>query len=285
MGSAVGSPGCGGLYIGNPADGPIGEEECCARMLYGLISDIHGNYEALRSVIEDMDAQGAERIICLGDVVGYGPQPGECLDLVQRCGAVLMGNHEEALLFGAENFNPRARRAIEWTREHLESSGDEETRRQRWGILNNLKMHAKHGIYVFLHASPRQPTREYIMPRDTRNPEKMREIFSLFPNVCFVGHTHVPGVFLENLTFTHPRELFGKTYFVDPKEKAVINVGSVGQPRDGDVRACYALLDDDPAMPRVQFRRVEYDLEATVAAIVANPAIDNHLGARLRKGK
>src|SRR5580700_4170582 len=87
-------------------------------MIQGLISDIHGNLAALTSVIADMEENGAERVICLGDVVGYGPYPGECLDLVRRCGAVLMGNHEEALLFGAENFNPRAKRAIDWTRDH-----------------------------------------------------------------------------------------------------------------------------------------------------------------------
>lgn len=254
-------------------------------MIQGLISDIHGNYEALQAVFADMEAQGAERIICLGDVVGYGPFPGKCLDLVTRCGAVLMGNHEEALLHGAENFNPRAKRAIDWTREHLKQDGDEATRERRWHILNTLKIQAKSGRFLFAHASPRQPTREYVMPRDARNLEKMEEIFSLIGHICFVGHTHVPGVFLEDNTFTQPKDLWAMTYFVEPGEKALINIGSVGQPRDGDTRASYCLLDDDAEAPRVIFRRVEYDIEVTAGAIEQNPYLDNHLAERLRRGK
>lgn len=254
-------------------------------MILGLISDIHGNMAALNAVIADMEENGAERVICLGDVVGYGPYPGECLDLVRRCGAVLMGNHEEALLFGAENFNPRAKRAIDWTRDHLKTAGDEVTRKNRWQILQNLQLHAQDGPFLFTHASPRQPTREYVMPRDIGNPAKMQEIFALIAHVCFVGHTHIPGVFLEDLTFTPPTDLWGHTYFVEPGEKALVNIGSVGQPRDGDTRACYCLLDTDTAAPRVIFRRVEYDVEATAKAIEANSYLDNYLAERLRVGR
>lgn len=254
-------------------------------MLLGLISDIHGNLAALKAVLEDMERRGAERIICLGDVVGYGPYPGECLDLVQRCGCVLMGNHEEALLFGAENFNPRARRAIDWTRKHLEASGDEEVRRRRWQVLNNLQLHAQDGPFLFTHASPRQPTREYVMPRDARNAAMMREIFALIPQVCFVGHTHVPGVFLPDGTFTPPRLLWGGNWFIEAGQKALVNIGSVGQSRDGDKRACYVMLDTDPGSARVGFHRVEYDVEATAQAIEQNPDLDNYLADRLRQGK
>jgi len=254
-------------------------------MLLGLISDIHGNLAALRNVIADMEKQGAARIICLGDVVGYGPYPGECLDLVKRCGAVLMGNHEEALIYGAENFNPRAKRAIDWTREFLKTDADDETRKHRWHILQNLQLHAQDGPFLFTHASPRQPTREYVMPRDTQNTAKMTEIFQLIPHVCFVGHTHVPGVFLEDMTFTPPSELWAMTYFVEKGEKALVNIGSVGQPRDGDQRACYCLLDTDPSAPRVIYRRVEYDVEETARAIEQNPYLDNYLAERLRHGR
>lgn len=254
-------------------------------MIQGLISDIHGNFAALEAVLADMEQQGAKRVICLGDVVGYGPHPGECLDLVQRCGAVLMGNHEEALLFGAENFNPRARKAIDWTREHLKTSESDAVRNARWDVLNNLKIHAKAGTFLFTHASPRQPTREYVMPRDVKNQAKMTEIFSLIPHICFVGHTHIPGAFEPDMTFTHPRDMWGNTYFIEPDGKALVNIGSVGQPRDGDTRACYALLDDDPEAPRIVFRRVRYDIERTVDAIVGNPALDDYLGERLRKGR
>ncbi len=254
-------------------------------MILGLISDIHGNLTALKAVIADMEENGAQRIICLGDVVGYGPYPGECLDLVRRCGAVLMGNHEEALMFGAENFNPRAKRAIDWTREQLKTEGSEEVRKQRWDILQKLQLHARDGNYLFTHASPRQPTREYVMPRDITNTAKMDEIFSLIPHVCFVGHTHVPGVFLTDHSFTPPTQLWGSTYFIEADEKALINIGSVGQPRDGDSRACYCLLDTETSAPRVLFRRVEYDIESTATAIEANPHLDNYLAERLRHGR
>ncbi len=254
-------------------------------MIIGLISDIHGNLAALQAVLADMEGRGAERVLCLGDVVGYGPYPGECLDLVRRCGAVLMGNHEEALLFGAENFNPRAKRAIDWTREHLQTAGDEQTRKNRWAILENLQLHAQDGDYLFTHASPRQPTREYVMPRDVTNPAKMQEIFSLIPHVCFVGHTHLPGVFLEDMTFTPPAQLWGNSYFIEPDEKALINIGSVGQPRDGDTRACYCLLDTDASAPRVIYERVAYDVEATATAIEANEYLDGYLAERLRLGR
>jgi diadenosine tetraphosphatase ApaH/serine/threonine PP2A family protein phosphatase len=254
-------------------------------MILGLISDIHGNLAALRRVLTDMESNGAERIICLGDVVGYGPFPGECLDLVRRCGAVIMGNHEEALLYNADNFNPRARRAIDWTRDQINTQGTKEVQEGRWAILNNLQISARQGRFLFTHGSPRQPTREYVMPRDVRNPGKMKEIFDLIQHICFVGHTHVGGIFLADLTFTRPEELWAGTYFIEPNEKALINIGSVGQPRDGDTRASYALLDTDEASSRVIFRRVAYDIDETISAIEANPMLDNYLAERLRHGR
>ncbi len=254
-------------------------------MILGLISDIHGNLTALQAVLRDMEANGVEQVLCLGDVVGYGPFPGECLDLVQRCGAVLMGNHEEALLYGAENFNPRAKKAIDWTREHLANDGDEETRARRRRILDRLQTHARIGNFLFLHASPRQPVREYVMPRDCVNVEKMSEIFALIPHACFIGHTHLPGVFLPDGTFTPPSRLWASTWFIEPAQKCLVNIGSVGQPRDGDVRACYCILDTDPSGPRAVYRRVDYDIEATARAIEANPMLDDYLAERLRHGR
>jgi diadenosine tetraphosphatase ApaH/serine/threonine PP2A family protein phosphatase len=113
----------------------------------------------------------------------------------------------------------------------------------------------------------------------------MQEIFSLIPHVCFVGHTHIPGVFLPDLSFAPPAQLWGGTYFIERGEKALINIGSVGQPRDGDVRACYVVLDTDPGAPRAVYRRVAYDVEATARAIEENPDLDNYLAERLRLGR
>jgi diadenosine tetraphosphatase ApaH/serine/threonine PP2A family protein phosphatase len=254
-------------------------------MLTALISDIHGNLAALEAVLADIASQDANRVLCLGDVVGYGPFPGECLDLVANCEAILMGNHEEALLEGAENFNPRARRAIDWTREHLQTSGDQATRDRRWKLLKSLQQTVRQGPYLFAHASPRQPTREYIMPRDALNRQKMGEILGMIDAACFVGHTHLPGVFPGDGTFTPPGSLWNGTWFFEGGTRAVINIGSVGQPRDGDPRACYVLLDDDPAAPRAVFRRVAYDIEATAGAIEGHEHLDGYLAERLRQGR
>jgi diadenosine tetraphosphatase ApaH/serine/threonine PP2A family protein phosphatase len=123
------------------------------------------------------------------------------------------------------------------------------------------------------------------MPKDCKNGPKMTEIFSLIPHICFVGHTHIPGVFLEDQTFIPPHMLWGQTYFIEKQDKALINIGSVGQPRDGDKRSSYVLLDDDPTGPRAIFRRVEYDIEHTAKAIEANSNLDNYLAERLRQGR
>ena len=128
-----------------------------------LISDIHGNLPALQAVLNDMVSNGAERVLCLGDVIGYGPQPGECLDLLVHADFLIMGNHEEAVLHGAENFNPRAKRAIDWTRDAILNQATPEIRQRREKMLNELKTA---GLYSrpFLH--PRQPTRSNARIRD-----------------------------------------------------------------------------------------------------------------------
>ncbi|NRA38330.1 MAG: metallophosphoesterase family protein [Planctomycetes bacterium] len=114
----------------------------------------------------------------------------------------------------------------------------------------------------------------------------MREIFNIIPHACFVGHTHVPGVFLEDLSFTKPSDLWAGNYFIEQGEKVLINIGSVGQPRDGDTRSSYVIIDnDDPNSVTVQFRRVEYDIEETATAIEDNPHLDNYLAERLRHGR
>ena len=254
-------------------------------MIYAIISDIHGNLTALQAVLKDMVANGAEHVLCLGDVVGYGPQPGECLDLLVHADFLIMGNHEEAVLHGAENFNPRAKRAIDWTRDAILNQADPGVKERREAMLNNLKVQESIRDLTFTHGSPRDPTRDYVMPRDARNKPKMQEIFTLLRHVCFAGHTHLPGVFLEDGSFTRPGELWANTYFIEENEKAFINVGSAGQPRDGDTRACYVLLDDSGDSRRVIYRRVEYDLERTASLIEKNEFLDNYLADRLRAGR
>jgi diadenosine tetraphosphatase ApaH/serine/threonine PP2A family protein phosphatase len=254
-----------------------------------IISDIHSNLAALEAVLADIEARNAARILCLGDVVGYGPNPGECVDLLRRCEVTVMGNHDEAIFQSSktEEFNLRAEMALEWTRDAL-AKGPEDEVAARFAFLRDsaekIQMDVDGAALYLVHGSPRRPLREYIFPRDVRNREKMRAIFALVPHLCFVGHSHVPGIYAEDLSYTHPSDLeFLKIYHFEDDEKAVVNVGSVGQPRDSDPRACYVTLTDEA--DAVVFRRVKYDIERTREQIYRTPGLDNSLGDRLVEGR
>ena len=258
--------------------------------MIAIISDIHSNLAALQAVIEDIRSREIERIICLGDLVGYGPQPRECVALIKGLGLTIMGNHDEAIFHShkTEAFNLRAEMAIEWTRDELSKEGTQDEIAQRFEFLRTLPVTEERTMegtpLLFVHGSPRKPLREYIFPRDVRNTDKMREIFSQFQRLCFVGHSHVPGIYTEDLTYTHPADLeLLKIFHFDEDQKAVVNVGSVGQPRDSDPRACYVTLTDDAEA--VVFRRVKYDIEKTRERIYRIPGLDNSLGDRLLEGR
>lgn len=244
-----------------------------------IISDIHANFEALEAVLADIDAQGIPEIFCLGDIIGYGPDPRACIDrVIERTRLCLLGNHDQAALFDPEGFNPGAERAIFWTREQLEK-GDPKGNEERWEFLGELPRFVREEKFLFVHGSARNPLNEYVFPEDIYNQRKMEKIFGLVDRYCFQGHTHVPGVFTESLKFFRPEEL-NFQYDLGP-EKVLVNVGSVGQPRNGDPRAQYVVLDGQ----RVTFRRVDYDFNATAKKIYAIPDLDNFLGDRLRDGR
>src|SRR3954471_4841392 len=249
--------------------------------MFAIVSDIHGNLEAFTVVLDEVERRGITEIICLGDVVGYGPNPMECLDLViERCKTSLMGNHDFAVFYEPFNFNSGAEQACFWTRGQFENDPDTERRANRWKFLGNLPARVRTNDYVAVHASPRRPVNEYIFPDDIyTNPSKFVSIFERFDKLCFVGHTHVPGVFLEGPDFYSPDELDYKFELTD--EKAVVNVGSVGQPRDRDPRASFVVVTDKA----VEFVRVPYDVDATVKKVEAIPELDNFLGTRLLDGR
>lgn len=247
-----------------------------------LISDIHSNLEALTAVLRDIDARGVTEIHCLGDIVGYGPDPEPVIDLVKaRCSLVLRGNHDEAIFSGAEDFNPIARQALETNREMIRPGiFKPAAKRLRWSFLEALPEREQRGDLLFVHGSPRDPVREYVMKSDVVfAPQKMAEIFSALPRLGFFGHTHQPGVFLEGAGHKSPEELDGCFRF--GREKAFINVGSVGQPRDGSTSACYALLHDD----RVEWWRVPYDVASVQAKIRRIKGIDDLCADRLALGR
>ncbi len=262
-------------------------------MRRALISDIHGNHEALEVVLDDIRAQGITDIFCLGDIIGYGPNPRECIDRVMdNCQVTLLGNHDQGALFDPDGFNIGAERAIFWTREQLETP--DRKNEQRWEFLGELPRTHRLDSFLFVHGSPRNPLSEYIFPEDIYNQRKMERLFQLVEKYCFQGHTHVPGVFTESYQFFAPEEIDHE--YTLGEGKVMINVGSVGQPRDGDPRACYAILEDghapgaqEDAKPTgpisVRFRRLPYDFETTIQKIYAIPELEPFLGDRLRQGR
>ena len=256
-------------------------------MKQAIISDIHGNLEALLAVLEDIDRERVDAILCLGDVVGYGPNPCECVKLVRdRCRLVLLGNHDQGAIFDPDGFNSGAERAIRWTRMQLELH--DRLRRNAadpiYDFLNLLPRTHAEGDLMFVHGSARRPLDEYVFPEDIYDPLKISHIFELVGRYCFQGHTHIPGVFTTAPEFLSPAvPRTAVEVAIDlPHDKAMVNVGSVGQPRDGDNRACYAILEDDR---RVRFRRIEYPFAVTARKIHDIADLDDFLGDRLEKGR
>ena len=258
--------------------------------MFAVISDIHSNLEALTTVLADIEKRGIETIYCLGDVVGYGPNPQECLDLIiEKTKWCVLGNHDYAVFYEPTNFNYGAEQASFWTRDVLENGQEAARRNRQWGFLGELpmrrtlkaKLGANAAVIDFVHASPRKPINEYIFPDDVyTNPVKVSVLFERVGHICFVGHTHLPGVFLDEPDFYLPDEL-GDVYPIVDDEKAIINIGSVGQPRDGDNRASYAYVEGNEA----NFVRLEYDIETTVEKIKAIERLDNFHAERLRDGR
>jgi diadenosine tetraphosphatase ApaH/serine/threonine PP2A family protein phosphatase len=243
-----------------------------------ILSDIHSNLEALQAVLDDISHFPVEDIYCLGDVIGYGPNPRECLDLVrERCSVALLGNHDQAVLHEPEGFNPVAALAVYWTREKLLApvpTAEEAAR--RWAYLERLACgRLEPNGLLFVHASPCDPVLEYVFPHDARDGWKMCRLFAEVERCCFHGHTHIPGIFVEPGQFFKPDELDGQYRLGE--QKVLCNVGSVGQPRDDDLRACYVLLEGDT----IRFRRVKYDYEKTARKIYATKGLHNSLGDRL----
>lgn len=246
-----------------------------------IISDIHSNLEALEAVLADIARREISEIVCLGDIIGYGPNPKECIDMAQGFRINILGNHDEAALWSeqTEYFNPLARDAVQWTRTVLEDPKDTFQNNRRWDFLGELRRSFAENSSLYVHGSPRRPVREYIFPEDIANNSKMIDVFSRIEHTCFIGHTHMPGIFCDDMTFKPPQEVFN-TFNVNAS-KVVINVGSVGQPRDGDNRACYIVLDGS----RVEWVRVQYDFQKTIDKIYQVSELDNFLADRLAEGR
>jgi diadenosine tetraphosphatase ApaH/serine/threonine PP2A family protein phosphatase len=248
-------------------------------MKTAFVSDIHGNLTALEAVLADIDLHKVDEIVCLGDTVGYGPQPRECLALVRkRCNLVLMGNHENAVLNGAEHFTPLARIAIDWTSQQLR---DPDILR----YLSSLRPAKKYRGALLVHGSVRDPLFDYVREADSpwmfyRLVQTLREDFKGF-ELCFVGHNHRAFLGTEvGYIFPHSGDDSPRTKFHLENQKAYVSIGSVGQPRDGDRRASWVLYDGES----VEFHRVEYDRQITVD-LIHEAGLPEFLADRLLYGE
>lgn len=220
-------------------------------MRFGVISDIHGNLQALEAVLLDMGE--VDQYWCLGDVVGYGPEPNECVQvLLDLDHVVVMGNHDAAAVgvLSPRDFNGEARRALQWTAREL--------KREHAAYLKAAPKHLPRNEILLVHGSPRDPLWEYVT-----SPDQAGEIFAATDaSYTFVGHTHVPLVFVlgrdGTVGYGTPRD---KMLLRLESDRLIVNAGSVGQPRDGDPRAAYAIVDS--ADMTVEFHRVSYDVAET----------------------
>jgi diadenosine tetraphosphatase ApaH/serine/threonine PP2A family protein phosphatase len=260
----------------------VEDVRCYDATMKAIISDIHGNLEALQAVLADIERQGVRDIYCLGDLVCCGPNPCECIDLAMEWNVTLLGNFDQDLLAGSYDYGEAAAvRSMHWTQAQMEVSLS--ARAYKEFLAKRPHYHKEDGK-LYVHGSARSPLQEWVFPEDIYVPRKLERIFALVERCCFQGHTHVPGIFIELKPgelwqFDSPDEI-DFVYKLDGR-KTLCNVGSVGQSRDGDWRACYVLLDGDV----VHFRRVEYDVDATVRKIYNAYSIDHFLGDRLREGR
>ena len=235
-------------------------------MAIAVISDIHGNLEALSTALGYIDEHGIKDIYCLGDVVGYGPNPNECIEIVrQRCNVVLMGNHDYAAIGLAriEYFNQFAKMATYWTMERLTKANQE--------FLKQLPFIYQTDNMIFVHAAPSNPSHWYyiLSVEDAR-----MEMESFKQNVCFVGHSHVPVIYTEDKAIKSDIK-------IEHNQKYIVNVGSIGQPRDGDPRLSFVIYE--PNDGALKYIRLNYNVEKTYQKIIKS-GLPTFLAERLLKG-
>jgi predicted phosphodiesterase len=219
-------------------------------MLYGIISDIHSNLEAFAEVLSHL--QKVDRIICLGDIVGYGPNPNECVNKMRELKIpAVAGNHDKAVTGEIEItwFNRYAKEAVVWTRSELS--------RENLNYLKDLPLQLEEDDFQVVHGSLRDPLEEYV----TGVAKAIPTIEKMTRRVCFIGHSHAPlFIGLKNDGNYDGRALAdGEEVLVEEYQKVIINVGGVGQPRDGDPRASFGIYDSKIKIFTLQ--RVVYDIE------------------------
>lgn len=241
-------------------------------MRYAIISDVHGNLEALQAAFELISP--ADGLLCLGDIVGYGPNPNECVELIRaRATTTVLGNHDVAAIdnFGLSYFNPTAREALRWTQTVLSDANGE------W--LNSLGYEFRAAEFLLVHGAP-VTYFEYILDK----PAAARAFAATDAPLIFIGHTHIaesyilrPGGAIDHKHFQQ-----GGTFTLEPDSRYIVNVGSVGQPRDLNPRASFAFYE--PAAARVTINRFDYPI-ARVQEKIASVHLPDALARRLVMGR
>jgi diadenosine tetraphosphatase ApaH/serine/threonine PP2A family protein phosphatase len=242
-------------------------------MRLAILSDVHANLEALTAVIQDIEKSSVEKVIFLGDAVGYGADPNDCVRLIgDLCDIKLLGNHDYVAmgLESPRHFNLMAKQSIVWTQKTLKRKSVER--------LSDFEMEATFLDYHLTHATPDSPADwNYLFTAE--DAERNFEAFA--QSVCFVGHSHLPGVFCRRSDGA-VTELSAQAFAAEPACRYIINVGSVGQPRDGNHHACYVIADTDGN--RFEYRRLPYDLTAAQRKM-REAQLPEFLITRLSSGK
>ncbi|MBN1130410.1 MAG: metallophosphoesterase family protein [Chitinispirillaceae bacterium] len=225
-------------------------------MRFAFISDIHANLEALEAVFDDIEKQAVEEVLCLGDIVGYGANPNECAELVRKkCTHILLGNHDAAAvnLLATHHFNSHAKIAIEWTAANLKTDIR--------SFLLSLPLVLTRETLTLVHSTPYEPNMWYYIT----SLEEAAFNFQYFDSqVCLVGHTHIPIIIvLDSKKEVYVHQASQINLHGMEESRLLINVGSVGQPRDRNPDSCYAILDT--TLGDFSYRRVPYHIEKTQA--------------------
>lgn len=242
-------------------------------MRYGIFSDVHANLEALEAALADYQKEKIDEYLCIGDVVGYAANPRECIEKVKRAAEVTVaGNHDWASidLFPADYFNPLAKEAVSWTQGNLQAGNRK--------FLESLQLVFKNTDLTLVHGTLESPEDfSYLMDSYAAS----RTFALLQTPVCFVGHSHVPGVFIrdKNNRISYQQEA---TVILEEDKKYIFNVGSVGQPRDDNPDAAYCVYDADNR--RVQIKRIKYDIQTARKKII-EAGLPKFLGDRLLLGR
>ena len=241
-------------------------------MRYGIFSDIHSNLEAFNAVITAYKKERIDRYLCIGDIVGYATDVHSCIQLVKNLKAeIVAGNHDWGASgkFDLEYFNPAAKEALIWTSKTLSQS--------ELDFLQNLPLAHSEENFVLAHGTLDSPEKFYYL---NDYDEADRTFSVLKSEICFIGHTHRPGVFVEA-----EENLFYKPLArvqLEDKKRYIINVGSVGQPRDGDCRAAFVIYDTEAKT--VELKRITYDFTATQEKIL-KAGLPEFLASRLAEGR